>query len=95
MYVATHECERCLDLMTLLYIQPQAFNITMARTYKWQTENAVDQSNFLIAIIRLFRQVTGGAAALQLVGLDDPDAAPGMLCSIHHLSAINLIYCSW
>ncbi|KZP31167.1 hypothetical protein FIBSPDRAFT_724739 [Athelia psychrophila] len=64
------------ELRALEVVSPQAFNITLARTYKWQTENANDQVNFLAALIRLFRQVTGGAKAVQLIGMDDPDAAP-------------------
>lgn len=60
----------------ICFLQPTAFNITLARTYKWQTEYPRDQAAFLVALIRLFRKITGGAAALQLVGLNDPDAAP-------------------
>ncbi|KAF7967554.1 hypothetical protein HWV62_33929 [Athelia sp. TMB] len=64
------------ELRAIEVVSPQAFNITLARTYRWQTENVNDQVNFLTALIRLFRQVTGGARAVQLIGMDDPDAAP-------------------
>lgn len=59
---------------TLIPKQPLAFNITLSRTYKWQTESAIDQNNFLSALIRLFRQFSGTSAPLRLEGIADPDA---------------------
>lgn len=49
--------------------QPLAFNITLSRTYRWQTENQDDQASFLEALIRLFRVITSGAP-LQLDGIE-------------------------
>lgn len=38
-----------------------ALNITLSRTYRWQTENENDQANFVEALVRLFRAVSGNA----------------------------------
>ncbi|KAJ3524302.1 hypothetical protein NM688_g8587 [Phlebia brevispora] len=65
------------ELRGIEVINPLAFNITLARTYRWQTENEQDQANFVIALVRLFRSLNGGAP-LQVVGFRDPDA-PGTL----------------
>lgn len=65
------------ELRGLQVITPLAFNITLSRTYKWQTESQADQNNFLVALIRLFRRVTRGAAPLRLEGIPDPDTAEG------------------
>lgn len=69
--------------ITAKYIsnKPLAFNITLSRTYRWQTENPTEQSTFLEALVRLFRTVTAGAASLQLEGLSVPDSVPGMRSS--------------
>ncbi|OJT02748.1 Exocyst complex component 1 [Trametes pubescens] len=63
------------ELRGLEVLNPLAFNITMARTYRWQTENQRDQSSFLSALVQLFRTVTGGTAPLELVGIRDPNEA--------------------
>ncbi|KAF9447806.1 hypothetical protein P691DRAFT_670723 [Macrolepiota fuliginosa MF-IS2] len=73
---------RLVELRGLQVIAPIAFNISLSRTYRWQTESPVDQSNFLIALIRLFRQITGGATQLNLEGVADPDGAEGLLTGI-------------
>jgi hypothetical protein len=52
--------------------QPQAFTVSLARSYTWQTESQVDQRNFVIALIDLFHTVTNGQAPLQIDGLDFP-----------------------
>jgi len=54
-----------------------SFNISLARTYKWQTENHVDQFAFVHALVELFQSLIGGQ--LHLVGVNDPstDPAPG------------------
>ena len=46
-----------------------SFNITLARPYKWQTENYVDQRAFVHALIELFQSLIGGQ--LHLVGVSD------------------------
>ena len=51
-------------------MQPLAFNITLSRTYRWQTENQVDQSTFLEALVKLFR-IVAPSAPLHLDGLND------------------------
>lgn len=59
--------------------QPVIFNLTLSRTYQWESAFAVEQTNFLEALIKLFRTVTGGASSLHLEGLRDPDNARRML----------------
>ncbi|KAJ7169718.1 exocyst complex component sec3 subunit [Mycena filopes] len=69
---------RLPELRALQVIDPLSFNITLSRTYRWQTEDAPDQSQFLMALIRLFRTVTPDAP-LQLEGVADvPVARPPM-----------------
>ena len=54
-------------------VQPLAFNVTLARTYRWQTESEREQANFVVSLIKLFRSQFRGAP-LQVVGIRDPDA---------------------
>ncbi|KAI0375209.1 hypothetical protein BV20DRAFT_960301 [Pilatotrama ljubarskyi] len=63
------------ELRGLEVLNPLAFNITMSRTYRWQTENQKDQTNFLAALVQLFRTVAGGNAPLELVGVREPAEA--------------------
>ncbi|KZT30718.1 hypothetical protein NEOLEDRAFT_1126325 [Neolentinus lepideus HHB14362 ss-1] len=65
------------ELRAVEVLTPTSFNITLARTYRWDTENANDQANFLAALVKLFRSVTGGVALLDLIGLSDHDVTPG------------------
>ncbi|KDQ19898.1 hypothetical protein BOTBODRAFT_27319 [Botryobasidium botryosum FD-172 SS1] len=51
---------------------PQEFSLTMARAYRWSTERAQEQLNFLVSIIRLHRKTTGGQT-LQIVGVQVPE----------------------
>ncbi|KAF8555612.1 hypothetical protein OG21DRAFT_1483751 [Imleria badia] len=46
---------RLADLRGIDVLSSTSFNITIARTYKWQTENAADQAAFVRAILDLFR----------------------------------------
>ncbi|KAI0340701.1 hypothetical protein BDW22DRAFT_1360141 [Trametopsis cervina] len=64
---------RVSDLRGVEVVNPLSINITLARTYKWRTEDERDQANFAVALVRLFRSVTNGAP-LQIVGVRDPDA---------------------
>ncbi|KAH0838173.1 exocyst complex component SEC3 N-terminal PIP2 binding PH-domain-containing protein [Lanmaoa asiatica] len=57
------------ELRGIQVVNSVSFDITLARTYKWQTENAVDQTAFVKAIVELFRSLVG--APLHLVGVDD------------------------
>ena len=57
--------------------QPWAFDITLSRTYRWQTEDKEDQVDFLENLVRLFRTVTNGQASLRLDGIQDFDVSPG------------------
>lgn len=50
--------------------QPLTFNVTLARAYRWQTEKASEQVEFLHALVDLFRSVSGGT--LQVIGLAEP-----------------------
>ncbi|KAI0322704.1 exocyst complex component Sec3-domain-containing protein [Amylostereum chailletii] len=65
---------RLAELRGLEVTTPQSFNITLARTYRWQTENTDDQANFLAALVRLFRTLFGNGAPLQLIGIAEPNA---------------------
>ncbi|KAF7301154.1 Sec3-PIP2-bind domain-containing protein [Mycena indigotica] len=66
---------RLPELRGLAVVNPTNFNITLSRTYRWQTENAVDQTRFLETVIRLFRAVAPGTQ-LQLEGIEDSSARP-------------------
>ena len=57
-------------------LQPINFNITMARTYRWQAENPRDQLNFISSLIQLFHTVSQGSLPLNITGFRFPDAAP-------------------
>ncbi|KAF9229108.1 hypothetical protein BS17DRAFT_771038 [Gyrodon lividus] len=57
------------ELRGIQVLNPMSFDITLARTYKWQTENPNDQSTFVKAIIELFYSIVGGA--LHLVGVNE------------------------
>ncbi|EPT01488.1 hypothetical protein FOMPIDRAFT_1120199 [Fomitopsis schrenkii] len=57
-------------------INPINFNITMARTYRWQAENPRDQLNFISSLIQLFHTVSQGSLPLNITGFRFPDAAP-------------------
>ncbi len=56
-------------------LQASHFDITLARTYKWDTEDPRDQAMFLYTSARLFRQTNPGVP-LATVGFN-PDAPPG------------------
>ncbi|PSR88832.1 hypothetical protein PHLCEN_2v4981 [Hermanssonia centrifuga] len=62
------------ELRGVEVVNQLAFNVTLARTYKWQTENEKDQADFVSALIKLFRTVAGGAP-LQVKGIRDPDSS--------------------
>ena len=51
-------------------MQPFSFNITLARTYKWNTEESNEQLDFLLTLVDLFRSVSSGS--LQVNGLPEP-----------------------
>ncbi len=55
--------------------QPLTFNIILARTYRWQTEKASEQLEFLHVLVDLFRSVSGGT--LQVIGLAEPGIRSG------------------
>jgi hypothetical protein len=55
--------------------QPSAFNITLARTYRWQTEKSSEQLEFLHVLVDLFRSRSGGT--LQVIGLPEPEIHSG------------------
>jgi hypothetical protein len=65
--------------MQLTLTQPVSFNITLARTYKWQTENHLDQANFISAAVKLFYVVTKGTGTLHLVGVRQDEPGPGKI----------------
>ncbi|KAG8219670.1 exocyst complex component Sec3-domain-containing protein [Butyriboletus roseoflavus] len=65
------------ELRGIQILNPLSFNITLARTYKWQTENAADQTSFVRTIVELFRSLVG--APLHLLGVDDTRSQPTAL----------------
>ena len=73
---------RTNDSLPRRFRQPLAFNLTLSRTYRWQTENKEDQVNFLEDLLRLFRTVTNGQAPLQLDGVQDLNSSAGKILAI-------------
>jgi hypothetical protein len=57
------------ELRGLQVVTSISLNVTLARTYKWQTENALDQTAFVRALVDLFRALVD--APLHLVGVDE------------------------
>ena len=55
--------------------KPLVFNITLSRTYRWQTDDQDDQTNFLHSLIRLFRISSSGP--LRLEGITEPEPLAG------------------
>ncbi|TEB38979.1 exocyst protein [Coprinellus micaceus] len=66
---------RISELRGLQVLNPRSFNITLSRTYRWETESRELQASFLQTLVQLFRNVTGGAAPLQLEGVPELDRA--------------------
>ncbi|KAJ3771437.1 exocyst complex component Sec3-domain-containing protein [Lentinula raphanica] len=62
---------RLAELRAISVIGPLAFNITLSRTYRWQTENQQDQDAFIKSMIQLFHKITGGSAPLRLEGFGE------------------------
>lgn len=55
--------------------KPLVFNVTLSRTYRWQTENQDDQTTFLHSLIRLFRIAC--STPLRLEGIKEPELLAG------------------
>ncbi|KZT75048.1 hypothetical protein DAEQUDRAFT_659540 [Daedalea quercina L-15889] len=66
---------RTTELRGIEVINPINFNVTMARTYRWQSENPRDQLNFIASLIQLFHSVSQGSQPLNITGFRFPDAA--------------------
>jgi exocyst complex component 1 len=71
--------------------QPLTFNVTLARTYRWQTEKASEQVEFLNVLVDLFRSVSGGT--LQVIGLAEPGIRSGEMhfCSYDRGSPLSAV----
>ncbi|KAF9527786.1 exocyst complex component Sec3-domain-containing protein [Crepidotus variabilis] len=67
------------ELRAIQMISALSFNVTMSRTYKWQTENRDDQAQFVEALVRLFRTLSGSQASLHLDGVKDFEVPHGAL----------------
>ena len=65
-----------LSCYMLIPVKPLAFNITLARTYRWQTEQSSEQLTFLHALVDLFRTIYNGP--LQVIGLPEADKRSGV-----------------
>ncbi|TFY55813.1 hypothetical protein EVJ58_g8010 [Rhodofomes roseus] len=63
------------ELRGVEVINPINFNITITRTYRWQTENPKEQLNFIAALIQLFHTVTQGSQPLNIRGFNISAAA--------------------
>ncbi|KAG6889916.1 hypothetical protein C0992_003620 [Termitomyces sp. T32_za158] len=61
---------RLSELRAIQVVNPLSFNITLSRTYRWQTENQLEQTSFLDALIQLFHVVAPGST-LQLEGFQE------------------------
>jgi hypothetical protein len=94
--IAGHQCMLPSHVLSIVFdtaLQPISFNITLSRTYRWDTESRDDQAQFLQAIVRLFRTETRGAAPLHLDGVPEladqsgPSALPILACC-HDLSCL-------
>ncbi|KAF6766570.1 exocyst protein [Ephemerocybe angulata] len=59
---------RIQELRGIQVSNPTSFNITLSRTYRWDTENREQQGQFLQALVQVFRYATRGAAPLHLEG---------------------------
>ncbi|KAH8998826.1 exocyst complex component sec3 subunit [Lactarius hatsudake] len=57
------------ELRAVEVMNPLAFNITLARTYRWKTEQSNEQLAFLHALVDLFRSISNGS--LQVIGLPE------------------------
>ncbi|KAG9314221.1 exocyst complex component Sec3-domain-containing protein [Chiua virens] len=68
---------KLIELRGIQVVNPISFNVTLARTYKWQTENPADQTAFVRAIIDLFRSLIG--TPLHLVGVDETSEDPDVV----------------
>ncbi|PPQ64521.1 hypothetical protein CVT26_002060 [Gymnopilus dilepis] len=68
---------RLAELRAIQVVGPTNFNLTLSRTYRWETESREDQASFLEAMVRLFRTVTQGQVPLQLDGVRDFDPSAG------------------
>ncbi|KAH7885936.1 exocyst complex component Sec3-domain-containing protein [Phlebopus sp. FC_14] len=61
------------ELRGIEVVNPMSWNITLARTYKWQTESHVDQSTFIRSLVDLHSLLIGGD--LHLVSVDNLETA--------------------
>ncbi|KAL1707372.1 exocyst complex component Sec3-domain-containing protein [Schizophyllum commune] len=64
---------RLPELRGVTVINPSNFSITLSRTYRWETEDALEQRNFVEALVRLFHTVTNGQAPLRVEGIAVPE----------------------
>ncbi|KAI9436774.1 exocyst complex component sec3 subunit [Lactarius psammicola] len=62
------------ELRAVEVVNPVAFNITLARTYRWQTEQSNEQLAFLHALVDLFR-ITSNGSLQDLKEYDDPPSS--------------------
>lgn len=69
---------RIQELRGIQVSNPTSFNITLSRTYRWDTENREQQGQFLQALVQVFRYATRGAAPLHLEGVPEPDQSDGV-----------------
>ncbi|KAK7059116.1 hypothetical protein VNI00_001741 [Paramarasmius palmivorus] len=69
---------RLAELRGIQVVSSNTFNITLARTYRWQTENQREQDIFLRTLIQLFHTVTGGSMSLRVEGMSNGESSqPG------------------
>lgn len=64
------------DLREIEVVNSLVFEITPSgTTYRWQADNARDQTKFIASLIKLFQSVTGGTVPLRLIGVQVPDSS--------------------
>ncbi|KAF8498012.1 exocyst complex component Sec3-domain-containing protein [Gautieria morchelliformis] len=65
------------ELRGIEVVNSSCFVITLARSYRWQTEDYQEQSDFISAAIRTFRSLTGDRVPLTLVNIPAPGTGTG------------------
>jgi hypothetical protein len=59
-----------LDADVSFLSQPDAFTLTLSRSYSWQTERPREQTLFLQSLVKVYRKYTRDAAGPRCVGLE-------------------------
>jgi hypothetical protein len=52
-------------------LQGTIWAISLARTYKWQSDSAAAQADFTVALVKLYRAISNGGASLRVIGVTE------------------------